>query len=39
MVDSLLLTFRNTKDVLAVYFDGKSASLSGDGMDLQIVFL
>ncbi|KAF2445999.1 hypothetical protein P171DRAFT_431372 [Karstenula rhodostoma CBS 690.94] len=37
--DSRLLTYRTEKDVKAVYFDGASANLMGDGTWSQMVFL
>jgi hypothetical protein len=37
--DSRMFTYRTTKDVKAVYFDGASASLMGDGTWSQMVFL
>ncbi|KAF2805359.1 uncharacterized protein BDZ99DRAFT_480735 [Mytilinidion resinicola] len=37
--DSRLLTYRTTRPVRAVYFDGMSASLMGDGTKSQMVFL
>ncbi|KAJ4303294.1 hypothetical protein N0V90_002187 [Kalmusia sp. IMI 367209] len=39
MPDSRMLTYRNLKDVRAVYFDGASANLMGDGTWSQMVFL
>ncbi|KAF2488818.1 hypothetical protein BU16DRAFT_567785 [Lophium mytilinum] len=37
--DSRLFTYRTTRPVRAVYFDGMSASLMGDGTRSQMVFL
>jgi len=39
MIDSRMLTYRTTKDVRAIYFDGMSASLMGEGTMSQMVFL
>ncbi|KAF2240755.1 hypothetical protein BU26DRAFT_189234 [Trematosphaeria pertusa] len=39
MPDSRLLTYKTTRNVRAVYFDGTSASLMGDGTFSQMVFL
>ena len=39
MPDSRMLTYRTTKNVKAVYFDGASASLSGEGTRAQMVLL
>lgn len=37
--DSRMLTYRTAKDVKAVYFDGTSANLMGDGTWSQMVFI
>ena len=38
--DSHMLTFRTTRDVQALYFDGTSASLMDDGsMDAQMLLI
>jgi hypothetical protein len=39
MPDSRMMTYRTTKNVKAVYFDGASASLSGEGTRAQMVLL
>ncbi|KAF2477970.1 uncharacterized protein BDR25DRAFT_308808 [Lindgomyces ingoldianus] len=39
MPDSRMLTYRTMKDVKAVYFDGASANLIGDGTTSQMVLL
>ncbi|ORY04296.1 hypothetical protein BCR34DRAFT_58133 [Clohesyomyces aquaticus] len=39
MPDSRMLTYRTTKDIKAVYFDGASANLVGDGTLSQMVLL
>lgn len=39
MPDSRMLTYRTKKDVKAVYFDGTSASLMGEGTMAQMVLL
>lgn len=38
-VDSRILTYRTTRAVKAIYFDGMSASLMGSGTESQMIFL
>lgn len=39
MPESRLMTYQTTKNVRAIYFDGMSASLIGDGVNSQMVLL